>query len=76
MCERGPACNRSASGLAYRLVARQPDLSALQPPTVRDIFWSVIPRYVGAEHVEVQLARFDVATSRVERTLVHCALKA
>lgn len=33
--------------------------------------WDVRPRYVGAEHVEFQLARFDVETNRLERTLVH-----
>src|SRR4051794_13218884 len=33
--------------------------------------WEVRPRYVGADHVEFQLARFDVETSRLERTLLH-----
>jgi SAM-dependent methyltransferase len=33
--------------------------------------WSVTPRYVGTEHVELQLARFDIASSRLERTFVH-----
>ena len=33
--------------------------------------WDVVPRYVGATHVEFQLARFDVDTNRLERTLVH-----
>jgi SAM-dependent methyltransferase len=33
--------------------------------------WTVSPRYVGDEHVELQLARFDVEESRIERTLVH-----
>jgi SAM-dependent methyltransferase len=33
--------------------------------------WSVIPRYVASTHVELQLARYDVATNRVERTFVH-----
>lgn len=33
--------------------------------------WSVMPRYVGEEHVELQLARFDVARNAIERTLVH-----
>jgi hypothetical protein len=33
--------------------------------------WSVIPRYVGEEHVELQLARYDIEANRIERTLVH-----
>ncbi len=33
--------------------------------------WSVMPRYVGDQHVELQLARFDVARNAIERTLVH-----
>lgn len=33
--------------------------------------WTVIPRYVGETHVELQMARFDIATNRLERTLVH-----
>jgi hypothetical protein len=33
--------------------------------------WTVSPRYVGPEHVELQLARYDIATNRIERTLVH-----
>lgn len=33
--------------------------------------WSVVPRYVGDDHVELQLARYDVATNQIERTLVH-----
>lgn len=33
--------------------------------------WSVMPRYVGEEHVELQLARFDLARNAIERTLVH-----
>ena len=33
--------------------------------------WSVIPRYVGDEHVELQLARYDITTNQIERTLVH-----
>jgi SAM-dependent methyltransferase len=33
--------------------------------------WNVSPRYVGESHVEFQLARFDVNTNRLERTLVH-----
>jgi hypothetical protein len=33
--------------------------------------WWVSPRYVGKEHVELQLARYDIATNRLERTLVH-----
>jgi SAM-dependent methyltransferase len=33
--------------------------------------WSVSPRYVGADHVELQLVRYDIDTSVVERTLVH-----
>jgi len=37
----------------------------------RDGSWSVLPRYVGADHVELQMARFDIETSTLERTLVH-----
>lgn len=33
--------------------------------------WSVRPRYVGDNHVELQLLRYDIATNRIERTLVH-----
>lgn len=33
--------------------------------------WSVFPRFVGDEHVEIQLARYDIDTNRIERTLVH-----
>jgi hypothetical protein len=33
--------------------------------------WGVIPRYVGSDHVELQFARYDVSTNRIERTLVH-----
>jgi SAM-dependent methyltransferase len=37
----------------------------------RDGTWTVSPRYVGDDHVELQLARFDIETSTLERTLVH-----
>lgn len=33
--------------------------------------WTVTPRYVGVSHVELQMSRFDVQTSTLERTLVH-----
>lgn len=33
--------------------------------------WSIWPRIVEDEHVELQLSRWDAASSRVERTLVH-----
>ncbi len=33
--------------------------------------WSVVPRYVGENHVELQLARYDIETNQIERTLVH-----
>jgi SAM-dependent methyltransferase len=33
--------------------------------------WSIWPRSVGADQVELQIARYDLATNRVERTLVH-----
>lgn len=33
--------------------------------------WSVVPRYVGQEHVELQMARFDLDHNSIERTLVH-----
>ena len=37
----------------------------------RDGSWTVSPRYVGVNHVELQFARFDIETSTIERTLVH-----
>jgi hypothetical protein len=37
----------------------------------RDGNWVVSPRYVGTDHVELQLARFDIETGTLERTLVH-----
>ncbi len=37
----------------------------------RDGNWSVSPRYVGGDHVEMQFARFDIETNMVERTLMH-----
>lgn len=33
--------------------------------------WSVSPRFVGEEHVELQVMRYDITTNRIERTLVH-----
>ena len=33
--------------------------------------WSIRPRYVGDEHVELQLARYDIDSNTIERTLVH-----
>jgi SAM-dependent methyltransferase len=33
--------------------------------------WSVLPRYVGDNHVELQLARYDIGANQIERTLVH-----
>ena len=33
--------------------------------------WSTTPRYVGSDHIELQFARYDIATNRIERTLVH-----
>jgi SAM-dependent methyltransferase len=33
--------------------------------------WSVVPRFVGEQHVELQLARYDIARNAIERTLVH-----
>jgi SAM-dependent methyltransferase len=33
--------------------------------------WSVVPRYVGDQHVELQLARYNIDTNTIERTLVH-----
>jgi len=33
--------------------------------------WTVSPRSVGVDHVELQLVRFDIETSTLERTLVH-----
>ena len=35
--------------------------------------WRVVPRFVGTDHVELQMSRFDIATSIVERVLVHLA---
>jgi SAM-dependent methyltransferase len=33
--------------------------------------WSIMPRIVEADHVELELSRYDAARSRVDRTLVH-----
>lgn len=33
--------------------------------------WSLLPRYVGDHHVELQMARFDIDSTPIERTLVH-----
>ena len=33
--------------------------------------WTVSPRYVGADHVELQMSRFDIETNIVARTLVY-----
>lgn len=33
--------------------------------------WIVSARYVGSEHVELQLARYEIETNQVERTLLH-----
>jgi SAM-dependent methyltransferase len=33
--------------------------------------WAITPRIVEADHVELELSRYDAASSRVERTLVH-----
>jgi len=33
--------------------------------------WSVVPRFVSDDHVELQLAKYDIATNQIERTLVH-----
>jgi SAM-dependent methyltransferase len=41
------------------------------PDYARSGGWTVSPRYVGETHVELQLARFEVDTNRLERTLVH-----
>lgn len=37
----------------------------------RDGSWAVSPRYVGPDHVELQMARFDITINTLERTLVH-----
>jgi SAM-dependent methyltransferase len=39
--------------------------------STRDGGWTVVPRFVGADHVELQLMRFDIETGTIERTLVH-----
>lgn len=33
--------------------------------------WSVVPRFVAENHVELQLARYDIDSNQIERTLVH-----
>ncbi len=40
------------------------------PDAARDGSWNVSPRFVGADHVELQLARFDIETGTLHRTLV------
>jgi SAM-dependent methyltransferase len=37
----------------------------------KDGSWTVSPRYVGDEQVELQLARYDINTGELQRTLVH-----
>jgi SAM-dependent methyltransferase len=37
----------------------------------RDGSWTMTPRYVGTDHVELQLARYDIESGKLERTLVH-----
>lgn len=37
----------------------------------RDGSWNVTPRYVGEDFAELQLARFDIETGTLERTLIH-----
>lgn len=41
------------------------------PESLRDGSWSVAPRYVHGDHVELQLQRFDLDTNELERTFVH-----
>ena len=33
--------------------------------------WSVSPRYVGPNHVELHLVRYDITTNQIQRTFVH-----
>jgi SAM-dependent methyltransferase len=33
--------------------------------------WTIQPRFVQHEHVELELSRYDIATHQIERTLVH-----
>ncbi len=33
--------------------------------------WTLRPRYVGEQHVELQLARYDIDSHSIQRTLVH-----
>lgn len=33
--------------------------------------WSINPRIVDADHVELELSRYDAASNRIDRTLVH-----
>lgn len=33
--------------------------------------WTVIPRYVSDEHIELQLSRYEIETNEIQRTLVH-----
>jgi SAM-dependent methyltransferase len=37
----------------------------------KDGAWNIGPRHVGADHVELQLSRFDMDTGTLERTLVN-----
>jgi SAM-dependent methyltransferase len=37
----------------------------------REGTWTMSPRYVGEDHVELQLSRFDIETNTLERTLMH-----
>jgi SAM-dependent methyltransferase len=40
-------------------------------PDQLDGAWSISPRLVEADHVELELSRYDAARSRIDRTLVH-----
>ena len=64
------ACFRNAERHLERGGAVVVEAFVLGPEHLRGE-WSIQPRYVGHEHVELQLARYDAGTQRIERTLVH-----
>jgi len=63
-CFRNAARHLSADG---RLVV---EAYLLRPEQLSGA-WSIWPRLVGSEQVEMQVARYDLATNHVERTLIH-----
>ena len=47
------------------------DARRVSTGATRNGSWTVSPRYVAEGHVELQLARYDIESNCLERTLVH-----